>query len=41
MERGRRTFGPLAIGDIVGGFIAVLICCIVDAIPKLELIAHI
>ena len=39
MERVMRTFGPLAIGDIIRGFIAVFICCIVDVIPKFELIA--
>ena len=41
MERVRQTFGPLAIGDIVRGFIAVFIRCIVDVIPKYELIARI
>ena len=41
MERVRRTFGPLAISDIVRGLLAVFICCIVDVVPKLELIAHI
>ena len=41
VEKVRQTFGPLAIGDVVRGFITVFICCIVDVIPKYELIARI
>lgn len=40
-KRSRRTFVPLAISDVVRGLFTVFICCIVDVIPKLKLIARI